>query len=1107
MSNLIFNKDELDKFTKIFKNLAPEDEFEIMFGGYTKTKSNSLNMKQFLDILKYLKLFADEKKFKIEHNEMLDLSYNYDNINLHNYRISINGVDKINSLMATLHERENHIIFSILVSKILSDNSDDLSIINKKKDYDNIYNLEKHDIRVRLSKELKVTKKELSELINLDNVTKIAIMLRMKSRFSIIIENNSDVEIRIDLTSVRQGNNVNNIQIMIPNFELEIDFNKKKTLTAAKEKKYMETLLNYINFVKKIIDQTNIIISNEDKINVLSVYNKLLLQDSKINSKYLYGNQTKSLEVVHIVDNLPNKYAVTDKADGDRYLGIITNNKFYLISTNLEVKYSGIEFDKQLSKYNNTILDGEYIYNSTYNKYIFAAFDILYYQGNNIQDEILLEERYKKLNDVIQKCFNFDFNYNKYNGVFEFKLIEKYYKNDISNYLTKLMDLLKKTKNETFVCQKYFIFVLGGSDSEIFKYSSIIWNMYTKSNAKDVPYILDGLIYTPLNQIYTKSLKDTKHRIYKWKPPNKNSIDFFIRFEKDKQTGKYLNVFDDTNEDGIDGSTYKIINLHVGKIMNNIETPVLFRKFDNLHIAKISDSNGVVRDIEGDLLQDNTVVEFYYNNDINISPNFRWVPIRTRYDKTEAVLRHKKKYGNNIDVANSIWNSMQENVTINDLLKLGDEESYEKEIHEIKKRIDATTVAIEKQQDIYYQKTSKVAEAFRNFHNYIKSNIIYAYCSPKIINNNLKKMSILDVGVGKGGDILKFFSAKIGKYVGIDPDAHGINSSTDGAISRYNNFRTKFPQFPKMDFFVADAGTEFNFESQSKVIGKMSDHNKTLVNKTFGSDLDNLTNNKFDVFNCQMMIHFLLKDDETWNNFCNNINNYLEEEGYLLITTFDGELLNKKFNENNGIIESLYTDEGKKKQFFEYKSNYNFKDKNININKTGLSYNAYISLFKEEGHYDTEYIVSQKFLVDSLRDKCNMSLIEAQMFDTIYDQKKYFFENVAPKEENYKSKNFFMKIAEYYNLEDEINKAGLEVSKLHKYYIFKKNMVSSNTKVSKIISQKTNEKTNEKPNELTKILKINKTSKTSKMSKTPKTNKPKINLINKYLNTSNVIDI
>ena len=41
------------------------------------------------------------------------------------------------------------------------------------------------------------------------------------------------------------------------------------------------------------------------------------------------------------------------------------------------------------------------------------------------------------------------------------------------------------------------------------------------------PMVLDGLIYTPLDQIYTKSLKETKRRNYKWKPANKNSIDFF----------------------------------------------------------------------------------------------------------------------------------------------------------------------------------------------------------------------------------------------------------------------------------------------------------------------------------------------------------------------------------------------------------------------------------------------------------------------------------------------------------------------------------------------------------------------------------------------------
>ena len=46
---------------------------------------------------------------------------------------------------------------------------------------------------------------------------------------------------------------------------------------------------------------------------------------------------SQSLEVVHIVDFLPNRYSITDKADGERALGIIHNNKLYFIFSNLDV--------------------------------------------------------------------------------------------------------------------------------------------------------------------------------------------------------------------------------------------------------------------------------------------------------------------------------------------------------------------------------------------------------------------------------------------------------------------------------------------------------------------------------------------------------------------------------------------------------------------------------------------------------------------------------------------------------------------------------------------------------------------------------------------------
>merc|ERR1711916_414405 len=248
----------------------------------------------------------------------------------------------------------------------------------------------------------------------------------------------------------------------------------------------------------------------------------------------------------------------------------------------------------------------------------------------------------------------------------------------------------------------------------------------------------------------------------------------------DPQTGKLLNVFDTINEDN-EGATYKIIYLHVGKLVNSIEVPVLFRKNDNLHIAKIKNDGDIIRDVEGDIIQDGTVVEFYYDDNPEIPVDFRWVPLRTRYEKTESVYKQKKKYGNNSDIANAIWSSIQEKITIDDIQKLGDEKIYNNEILEIKKRIDATVVAIEKQKDIYYQKTTDFAKPLRNFHNYIKSNIIFTDCSPKFIGGTQKKMSVLDVGVGRGGDIQKFFHSKVGKYVGLDPDNHGIHSATDGA--------------------------------------------------------------------------------------------------------------------------------------------------------------------------------------------------------------------------------------------------------------------------------------------------------------------------------------
>ena len=139
---------------------------------------------------------------------------------------------------------------------------------------------------------------------------------------------------------------------------------------------------------------------------------------------------------------LPNNYSLTDKADGDRCIGIVINKNLYLIFSNLDIKKSGIKLDSD--KFNNSIVDGEYIFNKKYNKYIFALFDILYYNGDNIQNEINLETRYKKLNDIVRNGFKFDYEFKKYNDKFDLEKIEEYYKDDLKRYLKYLIDNLSK---------------------------------------------------------------------------------------------------------------------------------------------------------------------------------------------------------------------------------------------------------------------------------------------------------------------------------------------------------------------------------------------------------------------------------------------------------------------------------------------------------------------------------------------------------------------------------------------------------------------------------------------------------------------------------------
>ena len=576
----------------------------------------------------------------------------------------------------------------------------------------------------------------------------------------------------------------------------------------------IKTLLEEINNIKKVLITNYYLISKTETNDIINQYNNLL-QNKK---KGLYTMNVISLQTENIINDVMSQYSLVDKADGEHYALLIYNSKVYLISNNLEVKYTN--FDVKNSNYNNTILDGELILLKN-KKFLFTAFDCLFLKGKDTRNISSLKDRITLVDEVLTNVFDPNFNVEKFNKKYEIESLLEYYSSNIDNYINYINSKMKEKSNYIFT-RKHYMFSYNLSQNEIFKYSELLWKHYS-SNLEKWMYKLDGLIYTPQNQIYTDKQSEQKFKIFKWKPPNENTIDFYYIEKTDKNNNK-LNVFDNTNEKFLKDKPYRIGLLHVGNIQNNIEQPVLFTEDDTLHTCKLYlDKNGYVTDLDSNIIQSNTVVEFYYNFNIEDKLN-RWTPIRTRNDKTEFV-RNKKKYGNFKSIADNVWKSIQENNTISVINNLANDKTFGNTLNELDNKLNNKVNVITKPQptSTYYTFKADLAKNMRMYHNFIKSMIINNYC---------KNKTVLDVGSGRGGDILKYYRAKSKELVGLDVDSYEVNSVTDGPISRYNSLK-KYKDILPMSFGIGDAGIKYNLEDQSNKFDKINENEKKNIAKIF----------------------------------------------------------------------------------------------------------------------------------------------------------------------------------------------------------------------------------------------------------------------------------
>lgn len=589
----------VDKIINMLKSLnETTSEMEVSLCHSNKLlKTNYLALANYL-VTRAKRDNAPSNNLYVTHS--LDIAYRYDSSKRNIYRIMINGTDSINKLMAKLSIRNNSNVFSILVNNYSESNDDIVQIQHKTKDDDDMIDVFEYDMRFRLAKELPLTNTEIEQLRLLNESEKNKITYRLKYRLTYVVPIDTHTSLHIDLTDVKMSESINKLGTPLKsNYELEIEV---VTNNPANPKQIYDKLMYEIYNLYNMLQGSNVIISTTERESVLNEFKRLLYGSDRayIHKVDLPIMNAESLGNLH-APILSTNYSVTDKADGERAFLIILSGKAYIINNNMMMKR--VSIDPVVNEYNDTIIDGEYVFVKKYNKYMFLGFDILCAAGVDTRPEVKLVKRLDKMHEIINACFpsatmlsnqsvkkqkstksklpiaavggaaktglsvagGAAVSTNNITTIMENTVIK------MKEYLINMKERLEK--DEVVIMSKMFYMPSGLFNSEIFMYSKLMWEMY-----KHAPYVLDGMIYTGLNQVYTTDVTKTEFKILKWKPPHMNTIDFYVKFKRGGFDNKILNVFDNAiAEKSLDD---KLENMTDDDVMNDIQMADEFDEYE-----------------------------------------------------------------------------------------------------------------------------------------------------------------------------------------------------------------------------------------------------------------------------------------------------------------------------------------------------------------------------------------------------------------------------------------------------------------------------------------------------------------------------------------------
>ena len=739
---------------------------------------------------------------------------------------------------------------------------------------------------------------------------------RLKNRYSIQTPNKL---FSIDMTTVKNGIGKtfreSNTFKSNPEYEIEMEFIGKSS--SIDSETILGEMLSHITLLLKILQGTTIILSNREIQKIKNNYSSLARAGPM---NFIAANPVtihrENLLKGTIIKNVLQKYAITLKADGERhflYVNPEEDGKVFLFNNNFEMKFTG----HSNIQWKDTLIEGELVAKNFY------AYDILFQKGVDVRKKPLVEGR--------------------------IPLIDAFLKE---------MASMQTDAPVISLHSKKYMHSLRADGTDIFDKVREMWE-----GRKYSPYHVDGVIFVPKYEPYPVK-SGSWHSLFKWKPPELNTIDFLMKLVHDDNgdaiKSPYLESIarlDGTFETKI--RPYKTGRLYVTGEKDKKRVPLLFNPFglneeenEKYNIVKIFLEDGdhmfATDPLSKERVEifDDSIIEFGY--DPAKEDGFQWIPYRFRRDKTSLYKKFNNYFGNGANVAMNIYQSIQEPVTT-EMITTG--------------RVPIDSAKGEQKQPYYIRNSENIQRerySYQNFHNhYVKYELLYL--SARNLPSK-ESARIFDMCCGKGVDIGKIKRAKYTEIVGMDIDFHNIKEAIE--------IHKKTIHPPRAYYIRGDA---------SQLIFPNADCCFTEADKLF---LRKNVPSKylFDTVSLQFCFHYFFKDEIALRTVLQNINDNLKIGGYFIGTAFDGNRVDRAFQEAKSNV--LIGKNLKNETFWTITKKYDMGSKRKKLANYGAQIDV---LVKTIGVTHTEFLINFEF-VEKIMEDYGFKKIFVKSFEELYGE-------------------------------------------------------------------------------------------------------------------------